>query len=241
VDDEAMTTAILIPSLNRPQNLEPLLRSIQFATPEDHYVFLMVSDSESIRICRDLGHPYLDDSSNPDKRYVTRNNEMVRHLRPGTKQVFFGSDDIEFSRHWLDEALIVMNRGYDVVVGDDLRNRNGTMALMKVTYFNRAVFDKPGDVFYSEYIHNFADTEQFFTAKVQQTFARAMNSRVEHLNPVFAGARAFPYDDTYALSREGNDHDAELFYSREPLIIEWGTWWAGMHNYATSCLPKGAP
>lgn len=226
-----MTTAILIPSLNRPQNLEPLLRSIQFATPEDHYVFLMVSDSESVKIARELGHPYLDDSDNPDKRYVTRNNEMVRHLRPGTKQVFFGSDDIEFYPHWLDEALIVMNRGYDVVVGDDLRNQNGTMALMNVNYFSRAVFDRPGDVFHNGYIHNFADTEQFFTAKVQGTFARAMNSRVEHLNPVFYGARALPYDETYSLSRIGNDHDAALYAAREPLISEWGVWWKGMHDY----------
>lgn len=217
-----MRTAILIPSLNRPQLLARLIDNIGRSTPEPHYIYLMVSDDESVSIARKAGVDYHDDSWREDRRYVTRMNQMVHELRTDTGWVFFGSDDVDFKPGWLGNALRVgesLNKA--VIVGNDLRNRNGTMALMRTDYLSRSVYDEPGNAFYSGYMHNFADTEQFDTATLQGEFARAMHSEVEHLNPVFRHSRSIPYDPTYALSDHGKEQDRALYLQRKPLVVEW--------------------
>lgn len=210
-------TSILIPSLNRPQLLRGLIENIHRVTPEPHALFFTVSDPESAVILTDLGEPYLFDAADPDRRYVTRMNKMVHQLPPaGT--VFFGSDDVLFHEGWLSEALEVMRTGFAVVVGDDLRNPNGTMALMRTDWLDRAVFDSPGDAFHGGYIHNFADTEQFATAAAANQYARAPRSRVEHLNPIFGAPNSIPWDDTYRNAQAGWDHDAALYARRSEMI-----------------------
>lgn len=207
--------AVLVPSLDRPHRLSEVVGSIRDTTPPGHRLLFCVSDDESKRILRSLDVWFLDDSDCEDRRYVTRMNKLVRHAGDA-ETVFFGQDDVVFHEDWYAEARAVMEQtGKGLVVVNDLHNPNGTAALMRADYIPEAVLDEPGNVFYSGYLHNFADDEQFLTAKVKGQFARAPRSHVEHLHPSFGGA---PMDETYARSWAGWDHDSALFRERAARI-----------------------
>ena len=207
--------AVLVPSLDRPHRIEQVVASIREHTPHPHKLLFCVSDDESKRILRGLDVWFLDDSDCDDRRYVTRMNKFVRHIGDA-ETVFFGQDDVRFHKDWFTEAKAVMDAtGKAVVIVNDLHNANGTASLMRADYIQQAVFDEPGNVFYSGYHHNFADNEQFLTAEVKGQLARALRSHVEHLHPAFGGA---PMDETYAKNGAGWGHDLALYQERSVRI-----------------------
>ena len=85
-------TAILLPSLNRPQRLRETVANIHQNTREPHFILFCVSDKESMDILDELDEWYLDDSNAEDRRYVTRMNKLLKFL-DDAKTIFFGSDD----------------------------------------------------------------------------------------------------------------------------------------------------
>ena len=210
-----MKTAILIPSLNRPQRLRDLVLNLR-ETTDAHRMFC-VSDADSKLLLDELGEWYLDDSDADNQRYVTRMNKLVSMLPDDIDAVFYGSDDVIYTENWLANALIPL-KGFACVVVNDLRNQNGTQALMRRDYLDHAVFDAPGLAFHPGYLHNYADTEQFATAHKNGEYARAMDAVVEHLHPLFGGAGAAPWDATYRAAMMGWDHDTELFNQRMNLL-----------------------
>jgi len=218
VISDLLPCAILVPSLNRPQNIRDIVANIHGNTPEEHFILFMVSDPESMTILDELGEWYVDDSDCEDRRYVTRMNKLVKWL-DDAKTIFFGSDDVIHHTGWLTNALRVMDGGPSVVVVNDMHNRNGTQAVVRREYLQRAVFDAPGLAFHPGYGHNFADNEMFVTAQKQGEFARAMNSFVEHRHPMFQGANAAPWDETYINAQKLWARDEELFLDRLEMIL----------------------
>lgn len=215
-----MTTAILIPTLNRPFRIEITLQSLAAATPEPYRVHWCASDPDSLATLSRLGEFVLDDSDSEDRRYVTRMNKLVRVLDPDVDTMFFASDDIRFHPGWLKEALRVLGQGWQEVVVNDLRNANGTQGLIRREYLDLAVFDAPGDAFHGGYLHNFADTEQFFTATKRGVITRALASFVEHLHPLFTNREAIAWDKTYTNAMAGWDQDNARFNERVARINE---------------------
>lgn len=214
--DELLPCAILIPSLDRPHRLRSVVDNIHQATPEAHRIMFCVGEPRSKAVLDEIGEWYLDDTDDADKRYVTRMNKLVKHIGDA-KTVFFGSDDYLHHDGWLAKALSVMAKGYALVVPNDLHNPNGTAALVRSDYLDRAVFDEPGAAFHGGYHHNFADTEQFFTAHLRGEFARAVDSLVEHLHPVWNAPNSLPWDDTYRNVAMNSDYwavDQQLFRER---------------------------
>lgn len=211
------SSAILVPSLNRPHRLEFMITSIHAATPEEHRILWMVSDDESKELLTKAGEWFLDDADTDDRRYVTRMNKLIREIGDASF-VFFGSDDVIHHKGWLSAAIKVLNQGSEVAVVNDLRNPNGTQALIRAEYLQRAVFDAPGEAFHHGYKHNFADTEQFLTAHRQGVLARALGSYVEHLHPIFTSARHIGWDSTYEIATDGWEHDRQLFAFRSALM-----------------------
>jgi hypothetical protein len=204
-------TAIFIPSLNRPHLLKGLVLNIREMTPEPHAIYFMVSDDESIKVLDSLNVNYWRDSG--DTRYVTRMNYMYKHtIEP---YMFMSSDDILFHKDWLKNVLTKMDN-YSVVVGDDMLNANGTMALIKRKYIDEqsGCVDTPDVLFYPGYGHDFADTEQFETAMHRGVFTRAHDSVVEHLH--WSGNKS-PKDATYELSAAHSKDDLALYLSRKHL------------------------
>lgn len=207
-------TAILIPSLDRPQSLQGLVENIHAATPELHLILFAVSDPESKAILDRLGEWYLDDSDWDDRRYVTRNNRLLTYIEDA-QTVFFGQDDVVFHPGWLSRGLAVMDSGPSVVIINDLHNPAGTQALMRTSYLDRAVYDAPGLAFHPGYLHNFADTEQFYTASLRGELGHARDAVVEHRHPLFGGSA---WDDTYRNAVKGWDHDLRLWRERRESI-----------------------
>lgn len=214
---DLLPCAILVPSLNRPQRLREVVANIHDNTPEPHRILFCVGEQKSKDILDELGEWYLDDTDDPDKRYVTRMNKLVGHIGDA-KTIFFGSDDVVHHTGWLSAAHRIMEQGPSVVVVNDLRNANGTQAVIRAEYLAYAVFDDPGKAFHPGYRHNFADNEMFITAHNRGAYARALNSFVEHLHPLFGQENALPWDSTYANAQAGWDHDEELFRQRAASI-----------------------
>lgn len=221
------STAILVPSLGRSEYLRVVVENIHEATPEDHRIYFAVGDPSSRAILDERSEFVMWDGEDPDKRYVTRMNKLIHHVKEDF--VFFGSDDVVHEQGWLSKALLVVGKGYPVVVVNDLSNPNGTQALMATDALREACFDDPDAAFHHGYRHNFADTEMFNTARIQGKLARAMDSVVAHLHP--HGHTAFfenphqkrPSDATYTNAQANWAEDAALFEKRmRQLNVKYG-------------------
>lgn len=216
-------TAILVPSLNRAHRLVALAANIHDATPEPHRLLFCVSDIASMQVLDSIGESYIDDSEANDHRYVTRMNLLWDHVTEPT--VFCGADDVTFHPGWLSAALDVMHKGPSVVITNDLRNRNGTLALVRSDYIatHGGTVDGTGAMFHAGYLHNYADNELFYTAHVRGVLARAPRSIVEHHHPVFGRPGDMPWDDTYRNAQAGWAHDEQLWQQRVPVIESCST------------------
>jgi len=221
---DLLPCAILVPSLDRPQNLRDITSNIHQNTPEEHFILFCVGDEKSKLILDELGEWFLDDERDQDKRYVTRMNKLVIDHLDDAKTIFFGSDDVRHHRGWLTAALRVMDSTTHprVVAVNDLHNTNGTQAVIHRSWLEHAVFDAPGLAFHPGYGHNFADNEMFLTAACAFEFARAPDSIVEHLHPLFRSANALPWDPTYTNAMKPWAEDEERFKRRSELIRAQG-------------------
>jgi hypothetical protein len=207
--------------------LAEVVKNIADTTDEDHTVYFAISDQHSARVLNDLGQNYMWDADDLSQRYVSRMNKLIKQI--SEDEVFFGSDDVVFHADWLTRARAVMDEGYPVVVVNDLSNPNGTQALMRTDNLVEACFDDPSAAFHHGYQHNFADSEQFTTARLQGKLARAMDSVVAHLHP--GGHKTFfenphdlrPTDGTYTNAMVHWHQDAALFNQRmRQLQVKYG-------------------
>ena len=223
-------TAILVPSLGRAQHVKRVFGNIEANTPEPHAQFWLVAGDDYQHELSGLGMTpegglksedtkgyWALDTLDPDKRYVTRMNKLSKWaVELGFDYMFFGSDDVVHHPGWLAQALDVMEQAEkaSVVVVNDLRNPNGTQALIRTSYLPLAVFDDPSAAFHHGYQHNFADTELFQTAAERGVIYRAKESHVEHLHPLHQGSNQREWDETYAYAQSQWSVDAKLFNER---------------------------
>lgn len=224
--EDFLPTAILLPSLGRPQRLAEATKNIHESTDLDHAILWCVGGLQSLRVLEDVQDGdciILDDTDDPDKRYVTRMNKlMVTAAAYRFKTVFFGSDDVIHHDGWLGRALTIMEaQRKAIVVVNDLLNASGTQAVMRTDYLPFAVYDDPDVAFHPGYKHNYADTEMFGTAIKYGQHARAMDSIVEHLHPLSnQKPNARPWDDTYRDAMKHWQEDASRFNARMRAVKE---------------------
>jgi len=212
-------TAILIPSLGRSQHVRRTYANIEANTPEPHIQMWCAGEPEYFTEFDQIEDPvsWLNDTDSDDKRYVTRMNKLAKAaVAMKCEYVFFGSDDVIHHPHWLSKALEIMEEAENcsVVVVNDLRNPNGTQAVVRTEYLPLAVFDDPEAAFHDGYQHNFADTEMFQTAAQRGVIYRANESHVEHLHPLHRGSNQREWDDTYAHAQSQWHVDSELYHER---------------------------
>ena len=209
--------AVLIPSLGRPHRLKDVAKNVHESTTLDHVILWQVGGFKSLEVIDELDEPcVVDDSDKEDKRYVTRMNNLITHAKLiKCRSVFFGSDDVVHHEGWLEAALAEMEEQQKaVIVVNDLRNPNGTQAVVRVDYFPFLVHDDPTVAFHPGYQHNFADTEMFQTAQKYGQLGRAMDSNVEHLHPIYQNNTARPWDDTYRGAMSHWQEDGKRFGER---------------------------
>ncbi len=212
---------ILIPVLARPQNVEPLLENIEWATRVEHNVIFIATkgDKEEIdelKRCEATFLVYPHPAGRADFA------KKINWAFPKTKApwVFQGADDLRFHRSWDTKALSTAKVRHAGVIGtDDLgnplvkRGAHSTHTLIKREYIEKygGTHDGTGLVFCELYDHEFTDNEFVQTAIRRGQWAFSKQSKVEHLHPVWRKAEM---DSTYEKAFRSSKPDYMLFQRR---------------------------
>lgn len=212
-----MAVVILVPVLARPQNVAPLVESIQGATPETHSVLFICDEHDTAEreAIKQAGGEALVVTGN----YAEKINAGVRVT--GEPWLFFGADDLRFHPGWFTAAKRVAERtGAGVIGTQDLCNprviagEHATHFLVSRDYAEQPTIDgQPGPLF-EGYLHEFVDDELIGTAKKRGQWAFAAESVVEHLHP---DAGKSPTDGLYKAQGHRMRKSRPLYEQRRPL------------------------
>jgi hypothetical protein len=200
--------AILIPVLDRPHRIRPLLANIAETTPEPHTVLFAASDLATVCELQRLGAPHLWDDGDT---WPNRIN-MLFHATT-QPYVFLGADDVLFHPGWLSTLLEAQRHTDGVAVPADLHNPNGTLPLVSRRYVDEESLE-PGVVVHPGYGHNYSDTELFAIARKRGRYTYCPGAVVEHLHPC---AGKGEMDATYEKGYATLDADAALYEMRQHL------------------------
>lgn len=212
---------ILVPVLDRPQNVAPLVDSIRAATPEPHEILFLLDagDTAEIDAVEALDLNGLIIGTAPT--YPEKINEGFLWSR--APWVMQGADDLRYYPGWLAAALRAAGDRYGVVGTNDLHNPrvlggyHSTHSLIRREYVEKyGLADGARGVMFEGYRHTFCDDELVATAQHRGQFVHCHDSRVEHLHPYFGGAEM---DDTYAKGMKTRFLD-EVTFSRRGYL--WG-------------------
>lgn len=213
--------AILVPVLNRPARVAPLVESIEAATPEPHQVLFVATSGDDAQIAaiEQAGAELL----------VIDQVAYVHKINAGFSAtdvpvLLHGADDLHFHPGWYPAAADRLGGGIEVVGTNDLSNprvmagRHSCHNLFTRSYIEHrgGTVDGPGVVMHDGYRHWYCDDELVGTAQRRGVWAFAGDSHVEHLHPIFGKAEM---DDTYRLGREHNAEDRRRFTSRKRLWL----------------------
>lgn len=206
--------AILVPVLNRPQNVAPLLESIYAATPGPYRV-LFICDPGDVE--------QQDAIAAEGCRMISPGGSYAAKIRAGVaatsdRLLFIGADDLRFESGWLDEALRPMPAAQVVGVNDCIkrshRPEHATHFLVMRDYALRPCIDGSPGPLSDAYSHSFVDDELIATAKRRGVYAYARRARVQHLHPMASTAAD---DDTYRRGRAQFRQDRKTFARRSTL------------------------
>jgi hypothetical protein len=220
--------AVLIPVLNRPEQVERVVLSLEESLVEADatpYFIANQDDTEEIAALQDLEVPYLTVGPRAPGDYARKINHAVRATRE--PWLFLGADDLKFAPGWLDVAIAVAEReGVGVVGTNDLgnpaviRGQHSTHSLVSREYaVERGSIDQPRLLLHEGYDHQFVDNEFVETARHRGQFAFAQRAVVEHLHPHWGKAEN---DSTYEIAVASYRRDQEIFRRRRRL-------WRGGH------------
>lgn len=207
---------VIVPVLNRPQNVQPLVDSLRASTGLADLLFVA---EESDWAERDAIAEAGARAAVTERRTFA---EKVNDAWPwiDTPWMLLCGDDVTFRPGWLNHALhVAAVHGADVVGTNDLGNpavmagNHATHMLIRADYVaeHGASWDGPGVVCHEGYRHNFVDNEICAVAQQRGVFAAALGAVVEHKHPVWGKASD---DSTYELGQSSYEADRELFVSR---------------------------
>lgn len=203
---------ILIPVLNRPQNVQPLMASLQ-VTQEPYRVIFICSPRDTEQIAACSAYETLIVDWRPGKGDFAKKINFAFD-RTDSEWLFQGADDIKFYPGWDTMALQQADKTGKLVIGtNDLHNplvkrgRESTHTLFARSYIEQqgGTLDNTGRVFCELYDHQFVDLEFCETAKRRGVWGFCRQSIVEHLHPHWGLAED---DATYkkAVRNTGDDH-----------------------------------
>lgn len=216
-----MNTVILVPVLNRPHRVRPVLDSVAAATPEPHRVLFIAQadDTDELEALTLAAADVLVVS--PDRRnYAKKINDGYRASDEAL--LFLAADDLDFRPDWLRRAQAMLTDSVAVVGTNDLCNprvmcgQHSTHTLVRRSYIETlsGVVDQPDVVLNEQYDHEYCDDELVQTAMSRRVYAHAFDSLVEHLHPNVGKA---PIDATYKLGTRRTRESRMLFNRRRKL------------------------
>lgn len=214
---------MLVPVLHRPQNLTPLLLSLQQAStlPLDLLFICSPGDSAEQQALQAAGLEYTVVNWAPDRADWARKLEHGRHL---TTQplMLLAADDLRFHQGW-DVELHNAWREFDVgVLGtQDLGNRlvlsgqHSTHPCVVRDYADcHGTIDNPKLMLHDGYDHQYCDNELCETAMARGCWKFLHKCVVEHLHPAWGKGEG---DSTYLKGNRHWQQDLKLFQRRRRL------------------------
>lgn len=234
--------SILIPCLNRPDNVEPVVASALAATPEAQVILIpTASYADEVEACleavgqfgvkRVTIYPMVAHETVGD--YARKINTAVWWTE--SPYLFFGADDLRFEPGWFDQAFLRFDRDIGVVGVNDMgpwrpnspsRNavRDGEHATHCVVarwycalgLIDDDPFPEQARVLNPDYPHEFVDDEFTATARARHAWAYAEDSHVEHLHPRFGKGQD---DESYRRSVDRIPAGRAIYRARAHL---WG-------------------
>lgn len=206
---------VFIPTLNRPQNIEPLMTSLRastgLATP---WFIIEEGDDATLAEVERCGAYWIERSGT----FAEKINHAYRQTE--APWLFLAGDDVRFRPGWLDHTQDIARRYAANVIGTNdlanpsvMRGEHATHMLVSRRYVEQhgASFDGPNIVCHEGYRHWFVDNEIVAAAKKRHTFQMAMAAEVEHLHPIVGKA---PMDECYELGKQHAAADQHLFEAR---------------------------
>lgn len=232
-----MDLATLVPVLNRPQNVEPLVASWELSQTPGVLVFIVEVDDNDERIALEaVAH----------RRGVKVLPVMSAHTWPqkintGVANVtadwyLCAADDVEFQRGWWQATVELRSDPTVGVIGtnDSLTGRgNPAVAegqhtchpLIRRTYIEqRGIWGQRGLAVCEEYHHWYVDNELVVTAKLRDAWAFCREAVLHHKHPYWEGGTL---DATYLLGEANADVDRMTWERR---AVEYGPLIAGNPN-----------
>jgi len=210
---------ILVPVLNRPGRVAPLLKNIHQTTDRPFTILFIADehDDAEIEALTKAGAPFL---AVPDgTNYARKINIGYRHT--SAPYLFLGADDLRFHRRWLRFALARMGHRIRVVGTNDLfsprvlAGEHSTHSLVAREYIDECgTIDEPAKVLHEGYPHEYVDDEFIETAKKRGVWSPELGSVVEHSHP-YAGKAS--EDATYQKGWERRAEGLRLYEKRRVL------------------------
>lgn len=211
--------AILIPVLDRPARVRPLVASLEASGQaiDLNPVFLLTpGDRDERRAVKGSG------ARGEVMEFGAGQGDYARKMNWGIRNtddpfIFLAADDLIFHPGWAERAIACWYETHACVVGtNDLGNdrvvsgQHSTHTLVHRDYLECGGADSP-ELLHEGYWHNFVDDEFVQLAQARGTYAHAGDSRVEHLHPNWG--KAGP-DATYSKGMLHFNEDRNLFQRR---------------------------
>jgi hypothetical protein len=210
-------TAVIVPTLRRPQNAAPFMESLRASGADLAAVYAVADPGPDADAWKEAGATVLHWHGPPPGTFAERVN--LGYQVTDEPWLLLAGDDVRFHPGWLDHAQHAARDGADVVGTNDLHNPRVTAGehsphpMIRRAYADEqgASWDGPGVVCHEGYRHWFVDDEIVMAAKQRGTWVMAFHAKVEHLHPMWGLADD---DETYALGREHMASGRELFEKR---------------------------
>lgn len=209
---------VLVPVLNRPQNVRPFMQSLRASTGLATAWFICdVDDKEEQDEVAKYGGRVL----RHDGTFSQKVNYGFNKVTPKRPWAFIVGDDVMFHPGWLDHAQHVAKMYGALVVGtNDLGNPrvlagdHATHLLLNRKYVEQvgASWDGPGTIAHEGYRHWFVDDEIVGVAKQRRVWQMALGSYVEHMHPYWGKGEP---DEVYELGQSEAEKDKATFTQRK--------------------------
>lgn len=218
-----MSIVILVPVLNRPHRVQPLLENITQVTVNPHRVLFIATrgDRAEINALEESGADYILHGERVGfSNYAKKINLGYRSSHEAF--IFTGADDLLFHENWDVHAMLGFADVRTGVVGtNDLGNprvlagEHSTHSLVSRRYADEyGTIEHKGEVYAEVYHHLYVDDEFVATAKHRNAWAFARDSHVEHLHPHVGKGEL---DKTYLQGFKQVKQDQRRFKARSRL------------------------
>lgn len=224
---------MLVPVLNRPQNVEPLIDSFKRGCPDDsHLYFIATLGDEDERdalmgIAPELTNIHSFSVSEELGSWPSKINKGVEMVQ--ANWYLFAADDVTFTPGWWERTKELRDDPLIGVIGtnDSAAGRGNPRVaagehtchpLVRAAYIrDHGTADAKGKAVHEGYRHWCVDDELVWTAKLRHAWAFCRDAVIEHHHPYWTPG--MDWDSTYALGESKAKEDMALWAYRAKHVL----------------------